>query len=891
MSVANLNKLFKPTSVAVIGASTREGAVGAVVMRNLLEGGFNGPIVPVNPKRQAVSGVLTYPDIKSLPLIPDLGIVCTPPATVPGIIEKLADKGTRAVIVLTAGLAHAKDDSGRILQDVMAENARKVGMRILGPNCLGALVPNIGLNASFSHLPALAGRIAFVSQSGALCTAVLDWARANHVGFSHFISLGDTVDLDFGDVIDYLGSDPHTRAILLYIESIKERRNFMSACRAAARNKPLLVVKSGRVAEAAAAAASHTGALAGSDDVYDAAIRRAGMLRVYSIDELFAAVETLARSRPLRGDRLAIMTNGGGVGVMAVDTLIEKGGKLAELSSETIEILNESLPSTWSHANPVDIIGDAPGERYSKALEVLSKAPEVDAVVALHCPTATASSTDAAGAIITAAKAGDGNVLTSWVGAEAVGPARQMFRDAGIPTFGSPERAVTAFMHLVNYRRNQEMLMETPLSASEDFEPDMDFARTAVKGLLAEKRDMMTEAEAKAMLLAYGIPTVRTEIVANPAEAVAKAEELGYPVVLKIHSEDISHKSDAGGVRLSLKNAEAVREAAETMLETISANLPDARLDGFTVQQMAVRPGAHELIVGVTTDRIFGPVILFGHGGTAVEVIGDRAVALPPLNMGLAKELVTRTRISRLLEGYRDRPPADMNAICVTLMRISQMIVDIPEIVELDINPLFADEKGVLAVDARIRVGEAPKTGAHHLAIRPYPRDLEEVVKLPKGMEVLVRPIRPEDEPAHHDFISKLTPEDIRFRFFGTVKELPHSEMARLTQIDYDREMAFIATGKKADGSSETLGVVRTNTDPNNERAEFAVVVRSDIKGQRMGRMLLTKMIDYCRSRGTKMIVGQVLSDNRRMLKLAKSLGFASIVLPDEQAFEVTLDL
>lgn len=892
MSVRNLDKLFRPESVAVIGASNRPGAVGTVVMRNLLEGEFSGPVMPVNPKHKSVAGVLAYPDVDSLPGAPDLAVICTPPSTVPTLINQLGERGTRAAVVLTAGLQRETDDKGRTLTEAMLEAAKPFGMRILGPNCLGVLVPGAGLNASFAHLPAHPGGIALVSQSGAMCTAVLDWARAHDIGFSHFVSLGDCADVEFGDVIDYLGSFPGTRAILLYIESIHERRNFMSATRAAARNKPVIVIKAGRVAEGARAAASHTGALAGTDDVFDAAIRRAGMLRVYSIQELFAAVETLARARRIDGERLAILTNGGGIGVMAVDDLIEKGGHLAELSEETIERLNQALPVTWSGGNPVDIIGDAPGERYTSALDVLVKAEEVDAILVMHAPTATASSSEAAQAIIDVSDEVAKPILTSWVGEEAVAPARRMLNDAGIPTYETPGQAVRAFMHMVDYRRNQTMLMETPPSAPSGFTPDTEAARRLVEAALpATSSTMMTEPDAKAVLAAYGIPIVETLVATTPAEAADKAADIGFPVALKILSSDISHKSDVGGVQLFLETPEAVKAAAEAMLDSIPARKPNSRLEGFTVQRMAERPGALELILGVTTDPIFGPVILFGQGGTAVEVIGDRAIALPPLNMVLARELISRTRVSKLLQGYRDRPAADLDAICLTCMQISQLVVDVPEIVELDINPLFADENGVLALDARIGVTPTGEDKSRRLAIRPYPKELEEPFTLRSGREVLLRPIRPEDEPEHHTFLSKLTSDDIRFRFFGLINELPHTQMARYTQIDYDREMAFIASAPKEGGGMETLGVVRIFADPDNQEAEFAIVVRSDLKGQGLGTKLMEKMIAYCRDRGTKAMVGQVLEENTAMLQLARFTGFESRSIFGEGVVEVTLPL
>jgi len=893
MTVRNLRKLFHPTSVAVIGASERKGAVGNLVMHNLLEGGFDGPIMPVNPKRRAVAGVLTYPDVASLPVIPDLAVICTPPGTVPKIIDDLGKHGTRAAIVLTAGLGAtpAPGGSGTAQAEVLAM-ARRYGMRLLGPNCLGLLVPGIGLNASFAHLPALPGNIAFASQSGAMCTAVLDWARARGIGFSHFISMGDALDTDFGDVLDYLGSDPGTRAILLYVESIHERRSFMSAGRAASRNKPVLVIKAGRSDAGARAAQSHTGALAGSDAVYDAAFRRAGMLRVDTIEEIFAAVETLARAPKFPGDRLAIVTNGGGIGVMAVDRLAQTGGRLAEFSDATIAALDKVLPASWSHGNPADIIGDAPPERYAAAMRAVLAAKEADAILVMHAPTATASSTAAAQAVIDVARETKAPVLANWVGQEAVAPARKMLRDAGVPTYDTPGEAIGAFMHLITYKRNQETLTETPTSLPAQFNPATAVARVMIEGHLASGDAMMSEPAAKSVLAAYGIPTVETHIVTTPAEAAAKAQAMGFPVALKILSPDISHKSDVGGVDLFLDTAEAVAASAERMLKIIGEKFPDARIEGFTVQRMADRAKAHELIVGVTCDAIFGPVILFGQGGTAVEVIADRAVSLPPLNMHLARDLVSRTRVWRLLQGYRDRPPVDMDALCLTLVQISQMIVDIPEIMELDINPLLADENGVLALDARIRVARPTGDRSRDLAIRPYPAELEEPFTLHNGLEVLLRPIRPEDEPEHREFLGRLTPEDIRFRFFGLVREFPHSEIARLTQIDYDREMAFIASAPKADGSgSETLGVVRTVTDPDNETCEFAIIVRSDLKGQGLGYKLLEKMIGYCRARGTKTMAGQVMAGNHPMLDMVRALGFRVKRLEDEPVMETTLDL
>ncbi|MBF0173175.1 MAG: bifunctional acetate--CoA ligase family protein/GNAT family N-acetyltransferase [Magnetococcales bacterium] len=878
MTIRHLKYLFNPSSIAVVGASTRPGSIGALVCRNLLQGGFSGPIMPVNPKHESVGGVLAYPTIADLPKVPDLAVICTPPKTVPDMITRLSHRGTRAAIIITAGLQLHQDGSGNNLRDLTLQLARAGKMRLLGPNCLGLLVPNIGLNASFSHIQAKPGHIAFVSQSGAMCTAVLDWANSQGIGFSYFISLGDAMDLDFGDVIDYLGADSRTRAILLYIESIHQRGEFMSAARAAARNKPILVIKSGRAPEGIRAAASHTGAMAGSDKVFDSAIRRAGMLRVYELDELFAAVETLARANPIRGNRLGIVTNGGGIGVIAVDSLMERGGVLAPLKPETIQALDAVLPSTWSRSNPVDIIGDASGERYGKAVALLAASNDVDALLVMHAPTATADSTEAALATIAAAKRFNTNILTCWMGGNGVAAAKQAFHQADIPTHDSPERAVMAFMHMVRYAKNQEILMETPPSVLEDFFPATATARLVIENNLVADKEIMSEAESKAVLSAYGIPTVETHIAKSPDDAFNISKEMKFPLALKILSEDIPHKSDIGGVVLFLDSPQGVRSAAESMLKTILEKMPHARIQGFSVQEMAIRPGAHELLVGMTTDPIFGPVIMFGQGGTAVEVIDDSAVALPPLNMNLARELISRTRISRLLKGYRDHKPVHMEALCTILIKLSQLIVDIPEIAELDINPLFADEHGVIAVDARIRISTTHRTGngGQRLAIRPYPKELEETWLLEGRQPVLLRPIRPEDEPQHHDFISKLSPEDLFFRFLSVRKALPHPEMARLTQIDYNREMAFIASLKNAvTGQRETLGVNRIFLDFDKDSCEFAIVVRSDIKGMGLGRKLMEKTIDYCRIRGIRIMEGHVDPSNHRMIEFVKEFGFS----------------
>lgn len=889
--IRKLKCFFNPESVAVVGATGAPHAPCSVVVHNLLHSDFAGPVMPVAAGVRSVSGVLAYPDVASLPMAPDLALVCSPAIEVPAIIRALGEKGNRAACVMSPSLHSIRAADGRSLLECALAEAKPFGMRLLGPNSMGILVPGIGLNASFAPEDARPGKIAFVSQSGALCTAVLDWAFTKGIGFSHFIHTGDTADVGFGDILDYLGSDQHTRAILLYMETINERRNFMSAARAAARNKPILVIKAGRSAQGARAASSHTGALAGSDLVFDAAIRRSGMLRVKDIDELFGAVETLARSRPMKGKRLAVLTNGGGIGVIAADDMADGNGQLAELPPETIEQLDAVLPPNWSRNNPVDIVGDADGARYSKALTILLDSKAVDAVLVMYAPTAISDSDEVAEAVIKVFKERTrANIMTCWVGSEKVAHARRLLAEASVPNFETPRAAVQGFLHLIEYRANQEMLMEVPPSAPSEFIPDSALARSIIATALAEGEDFLREPEAKAVLAAYGIPTIETRIAHTPAEASRIAKEFGAPVALKILSSDIVHKSDVGGVMLNLDGAFEVEKAANAMLERVRATFPAARIDGFTVQRMATRrAGTQELIVGIATDPIFGPVVLFGQGGVEVEIVGDRAIALPPLNMNLSAELVGRTRVSRLLKGYRGRPPANLDALHLTLMQVSQLVIDLPEILELDINPLLCDSHGVVALDARIKIGPA-KGGADRLAIRPYPKELEELFTMTDGRQVMLRPIRPEDEPNHHVFVSKLTREDIRFRFFGLVHELPHSEMARLTQIDYDRDMAFIAEIVTENGK-ETLGVVRTVADPDNETAEFAVVVRSDLKATGLGKRLLTKMIEYCRSRGTSAIVGQVLRDNTRMLKFVEHLGFRQVRTIDGDIVEVEYDL
>jgi acetyltransferase len=882
MSIRNLDYVFNPRSIAVIGASKREKSIGAVVSHNLMNYRFDGPVMLVNPKERSIESTLSYQSVEDLPVVPDLAVVCTPPQTVPELVDRLGARGTKGVVIITAGFGEGGSEEGEKLMQQTLDAARPHLVRIVGPNCVGVVVPQHGLNASFVHINPLKGDLAFVTQSGAMATAVVDWATHRGIGFSHVVSLGDMSDVDFGDMIDYLAADQQTRGILMYIESVTDARKFMSAARAAARSKPVIAIKAGRSAAAAKAASSHTGAMAGSDAVYDAAFRRAGMLRVYDLDELFDAVETLASGLQVKGERLAILTNGGGVGVLATESVSDEAAELAELDPQTIEKLNGCLPPTWSKGNPVDIIGDAPGDRYRDAMEALLPDRNKDAVLVMNCPTAVADSLDAANAVVDVVKRHRKlPILTTWLGEGAAVDARRLFASHRIPTYETPSKAVRAFMHLVRYKRNQELLMQTPPSIADDFAPDTAKAKKIIRLALAEDRDVLTEPEAKDVLAAYGVPVVRTRAVRTPEEAGEAAAEFARPVALKVLSPDISHKSDVGGVRLNLISGEATRDAAAQMLETISHVAPHAEIDGFTVQEMADMPGAHELIVGVSEDVLFGPVLLFGAGGTAVEVLKDTAIALPPLNMVLAREMMSRTRIWKLLQGYRNQPRADLDGIALTLVKLSQMVSDLSEVVELDINPLFASEKGVLALDARLRVREPAPTGSRRLAIRPYPKRLERRIEV-DGRDFTLRPIRPEDEPRIQEMLAQSSPEDIRMRFFAPLRQLTHEAAARLSQIDYDREMALVATEGGPGEGERVLGVSRISADPDNERAEYGVMVRSDLKGIGLGYRLMEEIIAYARSRGIGQIFGEVLRENTSMLEMCEELGFDREMDPDD---------
>ena len=890
MTIRNLEFLLRPACVALVGASPEISSVGNIVARNMLAGGFKGPIYFVNPRHETIEGQRCFHSVAELPEAPELAVIATPPRAVPDLIAELGKKGSRAAVVITAGI-------GADAKVAMLQAAKPYCLRIQGPNCLGLMLPALGLDASFSHRQPLAGDLAFLSQSGALITSIVDWASARSIGFSHIVSLGDMADVDFGDLLDTLAADVSSRAILLYVESVTQAPKFMSAARRAARAKPVVVIKSGRHAAGAKAAMSHTGALAGSDAAYDAAFRRAGLLRVRELEELFDAAEILARAPRLAGERLMIVTNGGGAGVLAADRLADWNGVLAPLTAETRLALDAVLPPTWSKSNPVDIIGDAPPERYGKALDVLLADAAADAILVMNCPTALADSTLAAraslGAVERQRQGCHGKpVLTAWLGDGAAEPARAEFRAHGHPAFETPDDAINGFMQLVRYARAQNELMRTPPSLPGDLAFDAPAAGAIVQSVLRAGRTMLTEVEAKALISAYAIPTVPTKVAATPDEVGRISQDFiaGYgAVVVKFLSRDITHKSDVGGVRLDIEKADDAKDAAEAMLAKINKIVPGARIDGFAVQPMIKKPRAHELIVGMSVDTTFGPLITFGAGGTAVEVLRDTAQALPPLDLGLAHDLIRQTRTFRLLSGYRDRPPADLDAIALTLVRLSYLISEHPEIRELDINPLLADEKGVIALDARVRVADSIAEPRTPMSIRPYPSKWETEFRLAGTHEVVIRPIRPDDEARYAKFFAGISPSDIRLRFFSPRKEFSHAFIARLTQIDYAREMAFVAIDK---ANGDLLGVVRFAADPDYQRGEFGVLVKSDLKGHGLGWRLMEHLIDYARSERLNELFGSVLAENTTMLQMCRELGFSIAAEPDDPALrQVRLEL
>jgi len=884
MNTHYLTSLFTPESVALFGASGRTDSVGGVVFKNLLTSGYKGRIYAINPRHDKVQGRKAFSSLDDIEATVDLAVVATPARSIPAIVEACGERGIKMMLILSAGFRETGAE-GRRLEDRVTQLVSRYGIRLMGPNCLGIIRPDIGLNITFGNNNAQAGNLAFVSQSGAICTAILDWAEMNDIGFSAVVSTGIAADLDFGDYLDYLVSDPHTKAILLYIEGINNSRRFMSSLRAAARIKPVIALKVGRHAAGAQASMSHTGALVGSDETFSAALSRSGVLRVETISQLFAAAKALS-SLHYRGacERLVIITNGGGPGVMAADRATDQGIELSSLSPETLSALNQVLPDVWSHSNPVDIIGDAPPERYQQALDICLEDPGVDGAIVILTPQAMTKPTEVAQAVIQSAEKSNKPIMTSWMGGGQVEKARALFNRAHVPDFRTLENAVNAFSYLARYNQNQRLLLQTPARLTRGQEPpDIDGARLIIEEVLAEQRQILTEPESMAVLNAFRIPTVRNAVAHSANEALIIAESIGFPIAMKVLSTNISHKSDAGGVRLNINSAHEVRGAYRQLVEQVMQSVPDAEISGVTVEKMYHGSNGRELMIGIIRDPVFGPVISFGSGGTRVEIMGDSAISLPPLNRRLASDLISRTRVSRLLGSFRHMPAVDLDLLIDALLGISSLACELRWILEMDINPLIIDEKGIVAVDARIVV-DYPKPSTdpyHHLAIHPYPAHLVKNIQLSDGTDIVIRPIRPEDAEIEARFVRELSNEAKYFRFMNSLQELSQEMLVRFTQIDYHNEMALIAV-RSIDAGEEQIGVARYSTNLDKTSCEFALVVSDQWQSRGIAHHLMRNLMEIARDRNLERMDGQVLSNNRKMLELVRSFHFQVNNDPDD---------
>ncbi|HYW76386.1 MAG TPA: bifunctional acetate--CoA ligase family protein/GNAT family N-acetyltransferase [Gammaproteobacteria bacterium] len=868
MTTRNLKSFLRPSSVVVVGASDKSDTIGGIAVRNVLDSGFAGEVQLVNRRRPVISGRRTLADVEELDEAAELAVIATPCETVPDILRALGERGTKAAVVLTTDLREGPGHAFE-LRRAMLQAAQPNLVRIIGPDSLGVLSTPAGLNASFAPVYPPAGRLAFVAQSGANLTAVADWAMERGIGFSHLVSLGEMCDADPGDWLDYLATDRDTDAILVYLKDVTQARKFMSAARGASRLKPVIVFRGGRFSVERDQAGT---VQAREDAVYDAAFRRAGMLRVNSFEAFFDAVSTLANVPRFRGDRLALLTNGYNMGLVAVDALYDRGGRLAQLSDETRRRLDEVLPKQWWGDNPVDLLSRAGPQQYAQAMQVLLSADEVDALAVLHSPTALTSTMAITDSVIEVAR-GRRNVLVNWLGGRLVRAARERFVAAGIPAYGTPDQAMHAFEHIVEYRRNQRQLMETPPSVP-DFNTHPGQVRQVIDAALSEGRTWLDEAETAAVMSAYGISVVETTPARDSDEVYDFAARLGSPVAVKITSPDIGHKGSVGGVALDLDTPEAAKAAADAMAKRMRRLRPDAHLAGFTVQPMVRRPATHELVAGIFTDPTFGPVVFFGHGGPAVDALRDTAVALPPLNVNLARDLMAHTRIYRVLEGAGGLPAVDLDALALVLIQLSQLAADFAEVSEMRINPLLASPQGAVALDVDMHVAPAQGPAHARLAIRPYPKKLERGFELPDGQQALLRPIRPEDEPAIKQMFQQLDPQERYFRFFASFSELTHPMAARLTQIDYDREMAWVVAEPEAAGRARIFAVVRLIAEPDNERGEFALLVHHEYAGKGIGTRLMRILLDYARERGIGEVYGEILAQNRGMQRICDKLGF-----------------
>ncbi len=878
MGTLNLDKIFNPQSVAIVGASDAEGSVGYAIVKNFTKNGYQGKVYFVNIRKPEILGVKTYPTVEQIPEPVDLAMIATPAKTVPDIVEDCGRAGVKGVIIVSAGFKET-GPAGKALEEKILENAKKYGIRVVGPNCIGIIRPRINLNATFVDKVPKPGNVAFLSQSGALGSAILDWAIHENIGFSNFVSVGSMIDVDFGDLIDYFGTDPKTKSILMYVEGITEARKFMSAARHFSRTKPIIVVKSGKFTESAKAAASHTGSLSGEDGIYDAAFKRAGIVRVEEIADLFNAAEVLGTQPLPRGPNLAIITNAGGPGVMTTDALIAKGGKLAKLSQKTLDALNRVLPPFWSHGNPIDVLGDARADRYKAAVEACLNDGNIDGILIIFTQQAVSESVEIAKNIVELVHSKayqNKTILTSFMGFGAVQEANNILNQNNIPTYSTPEQAVKTFMHMNQYQRNVELLYETPEELSLDASPPKRPINVILRDAVAEDREVLTEDEAKRILKYYNFPIVKTSAANNVDEAVAYAQQMGFPVVLKILSPQIIHKSDAGGVILNVRSPDEVRQAFETLIQRATAYNPAAQIIGVTVQPMVQKKG-YEIILGGKTDPLFGPVILFGMGGVGVELFKDYSMGLPPLNTTLIRRMMEETKVYKLLKGYRNSPPADIKKLEETMLLFSQLLMDFPQIKEIDINPLLVNERDVCILDARIIIDKTRvcrKLEPHeHMVISPYPKKYELLWTLKSGQDVLLRPIKPEDEPMWLEMFQNFSEESIRYRFFQMLKDTPHEVRVRYCNIDYDREIAIVAE-TTIEGRRRILGVSRLSIEPDGKSGEMAFVVGDRWQNMGLGTKMVDYVLDIAKEKGVENIYSIMLPDNYRALSLTKKMGF-----------------
>ena len=878
----DISPIFEATSVALIGASEREGSLGTVVLKNLVDAGFQGTIYPVNPKHDTVQGRKCFASLRDIEERVELAVIVTPAQAVPDVLDDCGANDVPAAVILSAGFRESGED-GRALEQAVLDKARRHRIRFIGPNCLGVMRPTINLNATFSQRMAKPGQIALVSQSGAMCTAMLDWASPRNIGFSCVISSGIAADVDFGEILDYLVIDPTTQAIMLYVEGIHDPRRFMSALRAASRAKPVIVMKAGRFAQGSRAAISHTGALVGADDVFDAALNRAGVVRVHNYSDFFAVAETLHTGVRTLGPRLAVVTNGGGPGVMAADFLIDRDLELAKLGDASCRALDALLAECWSHDNPVDVLGDANADQYAGAVETCLADEGVDAVLAIVVPQAMTDPTSIAERLVALREQVKKPLLTCWMGDESVAASRELFREHGLPTYATPEAAVEAFAAAAAYRANQELLLQVPEALGKRAEPDREGAKLIIQNALARKRRVLDLVESKALLAAFGIPVVRSIPAHDPNEALAIAEEFGFPVAMKIHSADISHKTEVDGVRLGISSGRDVQTTFRQLVETAQERRPDAKINGVLIEPMWQSRAGRELMLGVINDEVFGPVISVGLGGTMVEVLRDRAIGLPPLNRFLARSMIAGTRASRFLDEFRGRPAANRRAVEDVILRLSDMVCELPWLEELDINPLVVDADKAMAVDARIVLRPVSPAAREysHMAIHPYPSKLVYEHRLLDGTYITIRPIRPEDAATEREFVDGLSERSRYLRFMYSLKNITTQMVSRFTQIDYDREMALIALADTG-GRERQIAVGRYVMNPDGRSCEFAIVVADDWHGKGIATELLQRLIDIARDRRLEEMVGIVLRENKGMIALAKELGFDQQRSPDD---------